>query len=185
MVAAAVPMVGFGIMDNTIMIFAGDYIDATFGVMLGLSTLTAAAMGQVLSDFCGVCFGGTVEALAARCGLPDPKLTSAQRRLPIVGTVTTAGAAIGVLTGCCIGMTSLLFKDLDKADRERRARRLEYVFTTVLRNGHEVLGAERATLWLYDKEKNELWTRTTSAVDTCARARARPDRARVPMPRTH
>jgi len=46
-VASAVPMVGFGFMDNTIMIHAGEYLDTTVGVTFGLSTLTAAAMGQV------------------------------------------------------------------------------------------------------------------------------------------
>lgn len=39
--------VGFGLMDNTVMIQVGDYIDGSLGVMLGLNTLTAAAMGQV------------------------------------------------------------------------------------------------------------------------------------------
>lgn len=44
---SAVPMVGFGFMDNLVMIQAGDMIDSTIGVTLGLSTLTAAAFGQV------------------------------------------------------------------------------------------------------------------------------------------
>ena len=38
----AVPMVGFGLMDNTIMIHAGNLIDCTLGVTFGLSTLSAA-----------------------------------------------------------------------------------------------------------------------------------------------
>jgi len=44
---AAVPMVGFGIMDQTIMIQAGDLIDSTLGSRLALPTLYAAACGQV------------------------------------------------------------------------------------------------------------------------------------------
>jgi hypothetical protein len=55
------PMVGFGIMDNFIMIQAGDAIDNTFGATLGIATLTAAAFGQVFSDVSGVLFGGVVE----------------------------------------------------------------------------------------------------------------------------
>ena len=43
---------------------AGDYIDNTIGVALGLATLTSAAMGQIVSDVSGVAFGGVVEALA-------------------------------------------------------------------------------------------------------------------------
>ena len=46
-VASAVPMIGFGFMDNLIMIQAGDLIDNTTGVRFGLATLTAAAFGQV------------------------------------------------------------------------------------------------------------------------------------------
>ncbi|CAN0299735.1 unnamed protein product, partial [Hapterophycus canaliculatus] len=45
---SAVPMVGFGIMDNFVMLTAGDIIDNTFGVKFGLATLTAAACGQVV-----------------------------------------------------------------------------------------------------------------------------------------
>jgi hypothetical protein len=37
-----VPFLGFGFMDNFIMILAGDQIDATFGVTLGISTMAAA-----------------------------------------------------------------------------------------------------------------------------------------------
>ena len=33
------------------------------------------AMGQVLSDTCGVAFGGTIEAAALKLGLPLPNLT--------------------------------------------------------------------------------------------------------------
>jgi hypothetical protein len=44
---AAVPMIGFGIMDQTIMIQAGDLIDSTLGSRLALPTLYAAACGQV------------------------------------------------------------------------------------------------------------------------------------------
>ena len=35
------------------------------------------AMGQVLSDTCGVAFGGTIEAAALKLGLPLPNLTDA------------------------------------------------------------------------------------------------------------
>jgi Transmembrane protein 65 len=44
-VASAIPMVGFGFMDNCVMIQAGQYIDSTIGVRLGLATMTAAAAG--------------------------------------------------------------------------------------------------------------------------------------------
>ena len=49
-VKAAVPMIGFGLMDQTVMLQAGNAIDCTIGVTFSLSTLTAAAFGQVCSD---------------------------------------------------------------------------------------------------------------------------------------
>lgn len=35
----AVPFLGFGFMDNAIMILAGDYIEANIGITLGISTM--------------------------------------------------------------------------------------------------------------------------------------------------
>ena len=49
----AIPMIGFGFMDNLVMIQAGDAIDQTFGVALGISTMTAAGFGQCFSDVAG------------------------------------------------------------------------------------------------------------------------------------
>ena len=53
----AIPFVGFGVMDNSILLLAGEAIDTTLGVYLGLSTLCAAAIGNIISDICGVAFG--------------------------------------------------------------------------------------------------------------------------------
>lgn len=40
----------------------------SLSVTFGLSTLSAAAFGQIFSDVSGVCFGGTVEAIARSDG---------------------------------------------------------------------------------------------------------------------
>ena len=45
----AIPFVGFGIIDNAVMIMAGDYIDCTIGVALGISTMAAAGLGKSFS----------------------------------------------------------------------------------------------------------------------------------------
>merc|ERR1719461_2398834 len=75
---AAIPMVGFGFIDNTVMIRAGDAIDQNLGTMFGMATLTAAAFGQVCSDSCGVLFGNSLEALFSKCGIVPPQVTAAQ-----------------------------------------------------------------------------------------------------------
>lgn len=108
-------MIGFGFMDNSIMIHAGNMIDCTLGVTFGLSTLTAAAIGQVCSDSSGVLFGGTLESLAAAMGLPKAGLTSTQRAMPIVKRVRLAGGFFGVILGCCLGLLNLLFIDTAKS----------------------------------------------------------------------
>ena len=39
-------------MDNALLIIAGDAIDSSIGVMFGLSTMCAAAIGNLISDNC-------------------------------------------------------------------------------------------------------------------------------------
>ena len=128
---AAVPMIGFGFMDNLVMIQAGDFIDSTIGVKFGFSTLTAAAFGQIFSDVSGVCFGGTVEAIASSLGLPVVALTTAQQQMRTTKNVALAGSVVGVIIGCLLGMTSLLFMDLDKAERLKRQKELDTIFHTM------------------------------------------------------
>lgn len=115
-VQSAVPMIGFGFMDNTIMIQAGNAIDLTLGVYLGLSTLSAAACGQICSDVCGVGFGGFIESTAARLGLPSAGLTEQQRRLPFVKRVALVAGCLGVTIGCSLGMLNLMFIDSRHVD---------------------------------------------------------------------
>lgn len=160
---AAVPMIGFGMMDNTVMIQAGDLIDSTVGVALALPTLAAAACGQVFSDMSGTIFGGTVEAAATRFGLPVAELTVAQRLLPIAKICTTAGATLGVAFGCAVAMLQLLVMDLGKAERQRRENELATIFQTVLHEGRSLLRAQRSTLYMVDREHHELWSKAMSS----------------------
>jgi len=113
----AVPMVGFGFMDNTVMLRMGNTLDCTIGVTFGLSTLSAAAMGQMCSDVAGIVFGDTVERACRACGLPASGLTLEQRRLPICKRVALLGSCVGVVSGCCLGMINLLFMDTGRAQQ--------------------------------------------------------------------
>ncbi|CAM9908728.1 unnamed protein product, partial [Sphacelaria rigidula] len=156
---AAVPMVGFGIMDNFVMLTAGDLIDNTLGVKFGLATLTAAACGQVVSDVCGVCFGGTVEAFATKLGLKPPDLSLHQRGLKISRLVATSGAAVGVVVGCLLGMLTLLCMDTTSADREKKQRDMDILLASILDNGRNLVEAERCSIFFVDEERGELWTK--------------------------
>ena len=111
----AVPMIGFGFMDQTVMLQAGNAIDCTIGVTFGLSTLTAAAFGQVCSDAAGVLSGGTLERIGSWAGLPKTGFTAAQRGLPIVKRVGLAGQLIGIVLGCLLGLVNLLWIDTSRS----------------------------------------------------------------------
>lgn len=115
-ISAMVPMVGFGIVDQTVMLQAGNAIDCTIGVTFGLSTLTAAAFGQICSDASGVLFGGTLETLMSKLGLPKANLSNAQRALPLVQRIKLAGSFFGIITGCSLGLMNLFFIDTNRSN---------------------------------------------------------------------
>ncbi|ODM95424.1 Transmembrane protein [Orchesella cincta] len=105
----ALPFVGFGFLDNLIMILAGDYIDLTIGAALGISTMAAAALGNTISDVAGVGSAWYVEAMASKIGLKDPDLTPSQMASGPVRWASNLGRALGVTIGCLLGMFPLLF----------------------------------------------------------------------------
>ncbi|XP_038411385.1 transmembrane protein 65 isoform X4 [Canis lupus familiaris] len=74
----AIPFIGFGFLDNAIMIVAGTHIEMSIGIILGISTMAAAALGNLVSDLAGLGLAGYVEALASRLGLSIPDLTPKQ-----------------------------------------------------------------------------------------------------------
>jgi len=140
-------MIGFGFMDNIVMITMGELIDSTLGVTFGLSTLTAAGFGQIFSDVSGVCFGGTVEAVFMRMGLPTAQISTEQARMRSTKVLTTFGAACGVVVGCLLGMTTLLFQNREQTE----GRKHDAEFQKLLQS------EDKAELKLYmAKLRNEL-----------------------------
>ena len=118
----AIPFVGFGFMDNSILLLSGEAIDMYLGVKLGISTMCAAALGNIISDLAGVALGTVIEDAVAKWSKkieqvtngrirlpPMPKLTYEQRNLRSVRYSTQMGCAIGLTIGCVIGMFPLLF----------------------------------------------------------------------------
>lgn len=144
------------------MITAGEAIDSTFGVALGISTMTAAGFGQCFSDVAGNLSGGMVDAACSKLNLPHHNLTEDQLDMKISRFYRLFGACVGVVTGCLLGMSCLIFMDTDAVDRARRAKELQTVFEHVMKNGTDLFMVERASLFMLDKEKNELWSQVAT-----------------------
>ncbi|NWI15394.1 TMM65 protein, partial [Crypturellus soui] len=108
----ALPFVGFGFLDNAIMIAAGTQIELSIGVVLGISTM-AGNHFQILNFVFLLCclssLAGYVEALASRLGLSIPDLTPKQADMWQTRLSAHLGKAIGVTIGCILGMFPLLF----------------------------------------------------------------------------
>ena len=159
---AGVPFVGFGFIDNSGMIVFGDAIDQTLGVVLGVSTLASAALGNMVSDILGIGLGGIVAHAASKLGLPTATLTLEQTLSRPVRRARTIGCTIGVIIGCTLGMFPLLILDDGKAERLKRQKRLDELFVKAVKYiANDVLDAESATLFVVDWEKQELWTRAS------------------------
>ena len=107
-VGVGVPMVGFGVADNAIMIVAGDQIDATLGVKFGFSTMAAAGLGNLLSDICGISLGELIEGWCVRFGLEAPALTAEQAAMRATRMVKWGAGALGITIGGLMGMLPLL-----------------------------------------------------------------------------
>ena len=69
--------------------------------------------------------------------------------------------SIGVLAGCLMGMSCLLFIDTDAAERARRAQDLDSIFINTVHQGISRFGAERATLYLLDEKNKEIWSQVS------------------------
>jgi len=136
---SAVPMIGFGFMDNTIMIHAGHYVDCTLGVTFGLSTLAAAGIGQIFSGIGGVVFGDALDNAFRRMlvgnngsssvgnsggggGVSSGTSNSTKMIMNSLQKNTRAsrlagltGGIFGVTLGCALGLVNLLFVDEHRA----------------------------------------------------------------------
>jgi adenylate cyclase len=65
--------------------------------------------------------------------------------------------------------------DTDRAERAKKAKELQSIFETVLTQGHDLLNAERATLWMLDDDDDDddnvqpenkvLWSRVATGTN--------------------
>ena len=109
----AVPLVGFGFLDNCIMIVAGDAIDNGIGRALRLSTMGAAGLGNLISDVAGLGLEDYVRLISDKI-MSTPMLNHDQKSSPKVMTAQALGGILGISLGCLLGMAPLLLMGATK-----------------------------------------------------------------------
>ena len=109
-----IPFIGFGFLDNAVMIVAGDYIESSVGIAFHLSVLAAAGLGNTCSDLVGILFGGYVEAVGDKFGIPKPHFTPEEAHSRRARFTRTGGQAFGIVVGCLLGMFPLLIIDTSR-----------------------------------------------------------------------
>ena len=105
----AVPMIGFGFVDNFLMICCGELIEESVGRIFVLSTMAAAGLGNMCSDIAGLSLSRTIEDYSAKMGIKPHKITRPQFRTTRVRLVSFLSSTLGISFGCLIGMFPLLF----------------------------------------------------------------------------
>lgn len=144
----AIPFLGFGIMDNAILIFAGDAIDSYLGVALGISTMCAAALGNIVADVAGITCGAIIEDYCAKLGLPAANISAGQRTLRSVRFASQGGCAAGIVVGCLIGMFPLLLIDSKKIEKWKQEAHMDELFKDFVSEAKELIGAELTNLYV-------------------------------------
>lgn len=169
--AAALPFVGFGFLDNFLMILFGDFIDGTLCVRFSLSTMAAAAIGNTISDAAGIFSGGAVEQLATRCGVEEPPMSREQRQMRITKTWLYSGQVIGILIGCTLGCCPLLWLNPEAAIKLKTEKMQSIIFQKATEKVSEMMHAEAAMLMFVDKDKGDLYARNVTKNLHCIRWR--------------
>jgi hypothetical protein len=103
----SVPLIGFGFLDNCIMIVAGDAIDNGVGRALHISTMAAAGLGNLISDVAGLGLEDYVRLISDTI-MVTPQLSREQKASPQVMTAQALGGITGISLGCLLGMAPLL-----------------------------------------------------------------------------
>ncbi|KAL5968194.1 Transmembrane protein 65 [Taenia solium] len=104
--ASATPFIGFGFLDNFIMIVA-----------------LAAGIGNLISDLCGLGLVGYVERYATLFGVKAPSLTESQMNSKSLRRCSNLGRMFGITVGCLVGMLPLLFFPYEEDEKTKTEAR--------------------------------------------------------------
>lgn len=106
-----IPFVGFGFMDNAIMLIMGDWIDSSLGMTFGITTMCAAAIGNTFSDVIGLWVSGFIETICAFLGMPDHEISHEQQQMLYLRIFKNTSMVVGIVTGCGLGMFPLVYPE--------------------------------------------------------------------------
>ncbi|KAF4721402.1 Transmembrane protein 65 [Perkinsus olseni] len=159
-ICSAIPFIGFGFLDNALMLIFGEQIDNSLCVVMGFSTLAAAALGNAFSDLAGVFAGSHIEHQAELRGVKVPQVSLKTQSTPRFKMAKSFGQAAGLFFGCLLGMAPLLWLDPLKAARTRLQNKRREIFDETIGELCKILGAKSGVLMLVDKDKNELFSET-------------------------
>ncbi|CAK0890766.1 unnamed protein product [Prorocentrum cordatum] len=154
--ASALPFVGFGFLDNFLMILCGEAIDVNLCVIFNFSTMAAAAIGNTISDVAGIFSGGAVENLARHFGVEEPPMSSEQRLMRVTKVWQYTGQVLGIVTGCILGCCPLLWLDPHEAERLRKEKEKSEILQAVINKVLDIAQAEVVGMMFLDKEQGDL-----------------------------
>ncbi|KAI8470940.1 MAG: hypothetical protein J3K34DRAFT_385059 [Monoraphidium minutum] len=123
--AQGIPFVAFGFCDNFIMITAGEQIDLLFGARLGLSSMAAAGLGNCVADVVGINISHSIERRTKGSKFLASGLSAVQKKLSAVQRAKGLGCAVGMATGCLLGLVPLLFIDTEAAHSAQAREKVE------------------------------------------------------------
>eukprot|EP00760_Papus_ankaliazontas_P033182 PhM_4_TR6221/c0_g1_i1/m.74797 len=107
-IQTGIPFIGFGFLDNCLMLVAGEMIDSTLGFYLNTSVMASAAMGNVVSGTVGMQVHGIMDRFFSRLGFGVPPLTVEQLQLRSVFLAGHFGGTFGIALGLTLGMLPLM-----------------------------------------------------------------------------
>lgn len=61
-----------------------------------------------------------------------------------------------------MGMTTLLFIDVEAIEKAKKEREIDTIFKTIVHNAHKIMDAEVSSLLVVDRHKEVLWARVSS-----------------------
>ncbi|CAF2917823.1 unnamed protein product [Rotaria sp. Silwood2] len=145
------PYIGFGFVDNFVMLVAGETIEAFFGVAFCLSTMAAAALGNAVSDVMGIGLADRIERTCGHFlgafGTKPPKLTTDQWGQRSVQRTQLLSKVICIFVGCLLDMN--IFRTFYLTTRLSRSFVLPYV-----RQSHMEAPPQQLPIWAQPKNES-------------------------------